>query len=119
MRLLLVDDEPDFLQVIGKWLRERGHRPVTTSDARDVMRIIELQDFDLICLDLQMPHIHGLQLIPNIRDRKPELPILVMSGVSDTRIAIEAAKEGIEDYLVKPLDFDKLDAILKRLSPEP
>jgi two-component system KDP operon response regulator KdpE len=117
MRILLVDDEPEFLLAISKWLRAQGHRPFTASDARDVMKLVEIQDFDLICLDLMMPHINGIQLIPGIHQRRPGLPIVVMSGGSDTAIAVEAAKSGIEDYLTKPLDFSRLDAILKRLSP--
>jgi DNA-binding response OmpR family regulator len=118
MRILLVDDEPDFLTTMDQWLRVHGHNPLTTTDSRDVLRMIDLHHFDLVCLDLLMPFIDGLQLIPEIRERKPHCPILVLSGVGDTRIVVAAAKEGIEDYLLKPIDFCKFDAILKRLDPE-
>lgn len=118
MRVLLVDDEPDILFVIGRWFKINGHQAVTTMDPRGVFNLIENQDFDLVCLDLMMPHINGLQLIPGIRERKPKLPIVVMSAVGDTRIAVQAAKEGVEEYLLKPIEFPKLDAILKRFTPE-
>ena len=119
MRILVVDDEPDILLVMGRWFQTNGHNPVTTTDPRGVLGLIESQDFDLVCLDLMMPHINGLRLIPGIRERRPELPIVVMSAVGDMRIAVEAAREGVEEYLLKPIEFNKLDAILKRLSPEP
>jgi len=118
VRILIVDDEPDILNVVGRWLQAKGHAPVTTMDPRGVLGMIEKENFDLVCLDLMMPHLNGLGLIPEIRERKPGLPILVISGVGDTRIAVQAAKQGIEDYLLKPLEFKKLDDILKRLSPE-
>lgn len=119
MRILLVDDEPDILLVVGRWLQANGHNPITMVDPRGVLSLVESQDFDLVCLDLMMPHINGLQLIPGIRQRKPKLPIVVMSAVGDTRIAVQAAKEGVDEYLLKPIEFNKLEAILKRLAPTP
>ena len=118
MRILLVDDEPDILTVVGQWLQSQGHRSVALSDSREVLGLMEKEHFDLVCLDLLMPYVDGLQLIPKIHLRQPTCRILIMSGVSDTRIVVEAVKEGVEDYLLKPIDFDKFEAILKRLSSE-
>jgi DNA-binding NtrC family response regulator len=115
MRILLVDDEPDILTVVGQWLQAFGHRSVAISDSREVLGLMEIEHFDLVCLDLLMPYIDGLQLISKIHKRQPTCHILIMSGVADTRIVVEAGKEGVEDYLLKPIDFDKLEAILKRL----
>ena len=78
--------------------------------------MIEDERFDLVCMDLLMPYIDGLQLIPMIRKRQSHCPILILSGVNDTRVVVEAVKEGADDFLLKPIDFDKLDAILKRIS---
>jgi CitB family two-component system response regulator MalR len=79
------------------------------------MGLMEGDHFDMVCLDLLMPYIDGLQLISKIRERQPKCPIIVLSGVTDTRIVVEAMKEGADDYLIKPIDFDKFEAILKRL----
>ena len=116
MRILLIDDEPDILAVVGQWLKEHGHPSVAISDSREVLGLMEVEHFDLVCLDLLMPHIDGLQLISKIHKLQPTCHILIMSGVADTRIVVEAVKEGVEDYLLKPIDFDKFEAILKRLS---
>ena len=115
MRILLVDDEPDILNLVAHWLQALGHRTVAISDSREVAGLMEIEHFDLVCLDLLMPYIDGLQLIPKIRKRQPGCPILVLTGVDDTRIVVEAVKAGVEDYLLKPIDFDKFEAILKRL----
>jgi DNA-binding response OmpR family regulator len=116
MRILLIDDEPEFLVVVSQWLTAHGHRPVSVIDSREVMGMIEDERFDLVCMDLLMPYIDGLQLIPMIRNRQAHCPILILSGVNDTRIVVEAMKEGADDYLLKPIDFEKFDAILKRIS---
>lgn len=115
MRILLVDDERDILAVVGQWLQGLGHRSVAISDSREVLGLMETEHFDLVCLDLLMPHIDGLQLISKIRRRQPTCHIVILSGVADTRIVVEAVKEGVEDYLLKPINFDKFEAILKRL----
>jgi len=115
MRILLVDDETDILSAVGRWLQQRGHRTVAISDSREVLGLMEIESFDLVCLDLLMPYVNGLQLISEIHKRQPTCHILIMSGVADTRIVVEAVKEGVEDYLLKPIDFDKFEAILKRL----
>jgi len=115
MRILLVDDETDILALAGRWLEQQGHRTVAISDSREVLGLMEIESFDLVCLDLLMPYINGLQLISEIHKRQPTCHILIMSGVSDTRIVVEAVKEGVEDYLLKPIDFYKFEAILKRL----
>jgi DNA-binding NtrC family response regulator len=119
MRILLVDDEPDFLALVNQWLRAQGHRSIAISDSREVLGLMEAEHFDVVCLDLLMPYIDGLQLIPKIHKRQPACHIVIMSGVADTRIVVEAVKEGVEDYLLKPIDFDKFEAILKRLGTAP
>jgi two-component system NtrC family response regulator len=115
MRILLVDDEPDFLTLVGHWLKLQGHGSTATSDSREVLGLMEAERFDLVCLDLLMPYVDGLQLIAKIHQRQPACRVLIMSGVSDTRIVVDAVKEGVEDYLLKPIDFDKFEAILNRL----
>ena len=118
MRILLVDDEPDILALVGQWLKSQGHRFIAISDSREVLGLMETEHFDVVCLDLLMPYVDGLQLISKIHKRQPACRILIMSGVADTRIVVEAVKEGVEDYLLKPIDFDKFESILKRLGTE-
>jgi PleD family two-component response regulator len=71
MRILLVDDETDILSAVGRWLQQRGHRTVAISDSREVLGLMEIESFDLVCLDLLMPYVNGLQLISEIHKRQP------------------------------------------------
>ena len=115
MRILLVDDEPEILSVLSKFLSKNGHIPQTTTDPLKVPDLIEAGAFEVIFLDLMMPQLNGLNLIPLIHKRKPDLPIIVMTAVGDTRIAVHAAREGAVEYLLKPLEFSKVLDLLKRL----
>ncbi|MBI4473531.1 MAG: response regulator [Acidobacteria bacterium] len=117
MKILIVDDEPEILSIVAKWLSQKGHDAVTTSDAERALDLVESGDFNAVLLDLIMPHASGLNLISRIHELKPGLPVVVMSVIEDTRVAVLAAKEGIEGYVTKPIEFDKLDSILSRLHP--
>jgi len=117
MKILIVDDEPEILAIVAKWLAKKGHEALTTSDGQRALDLVESGEFNLVLLDLIMPHASGLNLIARIHERRPFLPIVVMSVIEDTRIAVLAAKEGIEGYITKPIEFEKLDSILQRLQP--
>ena len=112
MRILVVDDEPEILTIVSKWLSKAGHQVLTTSDPQKVLEYIEARDFDVVLLDLIMPGSPGLNLITRIHERKPKQSIIVMSVIEDTRVAVLAAQQGIEGYLTKPIDFEKLERLL-------
>lgn len=118
MKILVVDDEPEILSIVGKWLSKRTHDVVATADAERALELVGSADFDLILLDLVMPRVSGLSLIPRIHQRKPKVPIVVLSVIEDTRVAVLAAQQGIEGYLTKPIEFDKLDELLTRLQSQ-
>jgi YesN/AraC family two-component response regulator len=80
-----------------------------------VSEYIQATDFDVVLLDLIMPGSSGLNLIARIHEKKPKQAIIVMSVIEDTRVAVLAAQEGIEGYLTKPIDFDKLDELLRSI----
>lgn len=118
MKILVVDDEPEILTIVNKWLSKKGHDAVTTSDPKRVLDLVAGTDFDLILLDLIMPQSSGLNLISRIHEKKAKAPIVIMSVIEDTRVAVLAAQEGIEGYITKPIEFDKLEGILNRLTLE-
>jgi two-component system alkaline phosphatase synthesis response regulator PhoP len=112
MRILIVDDEPEILTIISKWLSRKGHEVLTTSDPQKALDLVESADISVVLLDLIMPGSTGLNTITRIHDRKRKQPIIVMSVIEDMRVAVLAAQEGIEGYLTKPIDFAKLDELL-------
>jgi DNA-binding NtrC family response regulator len=112
MKILIVDDEPEILTIVSKWLTRSGHQVLTTSDAKKIPELIQANDVDVVLLDLIMPGSSGIHLISRLRQFQPRLRIIVMSAIEDTRVAVLAAKEGIEGYLTKPIDFKRLDELI-------
>jgi two-component system, NtrC family, response regulator AtoC len=115
MRILVLDDEPDILTILSKWLTTHGHQPHATSNATQALELISRGSFDAVFLDLVMPQVNGLTFISKIHSIQPTLPIIVISGIDDTRVGVAAAQEEIDSYVTKPIDFEKLAEILKRL----
>jgi two-component system, NtrC family, nitrogen regulation response regulator GlnG len=116
MKILVVDDEPEILTIVSKWLSKSGHRVLTASNPQKVLEFLEANDFDVVLLDLLMPGSSGIQLISRIHELKPNQSIIVMSVIEDTRVAVLAAQEGIDGYLTKPLDFGRLDELLREIA---
>jgi DNA-binding NtrC family response regulator len=103
--VLLVDDDPQFLLVSGVTLRAAGISPVATvEDSRQVMPFLEGREAAAVVIDLAMPHLSGRELLAKLKERYPELPVIVMTGNNELEIAVECMKAGAFDYLVKPVE---------------
>jgi DNA-binding NtrC family response regulator len=116
MRILVLDDEPDILTILSKWLTTHGHQAHATSDPTRALELLTAGAFDAVFLDLIMPQVNGLTFISKIHDLQPGLPIIVISGIDNPRVGVLAAQEQIDSYVTKPIDFGKLAQILERLS---
>jgi two-component system nitrogen regulation response regulator GlnG len=116
MKILIVDDEPEILTIVSKWLTRAGYHAFSTGDPQKVPELIQIHEIDVILLDLIMPGSSGVHLISRIRELKPKQRIIVLSAIEDTRVAVLAAQEGIEGYLTKPIDFGKLDELLRGIT---
>lgn len=118
-RVLVVEDDDDSLFALKNILRDKGYDVVEAWDGRQAMEAAENQNFDLVLLDLQLPKISGLGVVSRIRE-KPEfesLPIVVMTGNSPEEYRTSAIAAGCDDFLLKPLDFDRLDVVLDYYAP--
>lgn len=107
-KVLLVDDEEDFLRTLAERLETRGLKVTTASNGEDALGSIEKQVFDLIVLDLAMPGLDGLETLKRIKARQPEAEIIMLSGQGSIRTSIEAMKLGACDFLQKPVDIGEL-----------
>jgi DNA-binding NtrC family response regulator len=120
-KVLLVDDEEDFLSTLSERLEIRGLKVSTVTKGEDAVAKIEAEAFDLIVLDLSMPGIDGLETLKRIKSKQPEAEIIILSGKGSIRTSIEAMKLGAEDFLQKPVDMTELlqkisDAKEKRIT---
>ncbi|MCK4751311.1 MAG: sigma-54-dependent Fis family transcriptional regulator, partial [Bacteroidales bacterium] len=107
--ILLVDDDEEILTSINLALSMSGIRNVVRcQDSQDLEPLLSEKKFSVIALDLYMPHISGLDLLPIILERYPETPVIVVTGANDLEIAVKCIKSGAFDYLVKPVDKIRL-----------
>ncbi|WP_447978788.1 response regulator [Candidatus Nitrospira bockiana] len=116
-RVLIVDDEEQIRKVVGTTLRKAGY---DVEEAEDGARAIEVLNsganpmmVDCIICDIRMPRINGTEAIKYFRTQYPSVPILVLTAYPDFQLATSLLKEGILDYLVKPVERDRLLAAVK------
>jgi DNA-binding NtrC family response regulator len=107
-KVLLVDDETEFLATLAKRLEMRGLKVKTAGSGEDALAVVESEDFDLIILDLSMPGIDGLETLKRIKARRPDVESIMLSGQGSVRTSIEAMKLGAEDFLQKPVNISEL-----------
>ncbi|MBB5348292.1 response regulator [Desulfoprunum benzoelyticum] len=107
-RVLLVDDEEDFLTMLAERLESRGLNVTTATSGESALASVEGQEYDLIVLDLAMPGFDGIETLKRIKARQPEAEIIMLSGQGSIRTSIEAMKLGACDFLQKPVDINEL-----------
>jgi two-component system response regulator TctD len=115
MRILLVEDNEDLGEAIEKRLRNAGHSVEWVRDGNDVVPTAEGDDFDAVALDLMLPNRDGIGLIAELRKRKFNAPILVITARSEIDDKVSLLDLGADDYLVKPFDLRELEARLRAL----
>lgn len=113
--ILIVDDEEGILLSIDTTLQLEGYSNVLTcSDSRQVMSIVQQRRPSLILLDLNMPHVDGEAILDKITKLHPEIPIIIITGRIDAETAVECMKIGAFDYVVKPVEENRLMASVKK-----
>ena len=107
-RILVVDDEIRMCESVRILLGERNYRIETCPSARDAVAWLESNRCDLMLLDLMMPEMDGFDLLDFVKDRYPDVTVIMMTGHASIESAVEALKRGAYDYLGKPFEHDEL-----------
>lgn len=107
-KILLVDDNIQYLEVYSQILHHHGHEVQCADNGKDALGILKKNDIDIIITDMVMPKIDGLELIRNIKQIKPDILIIVVTGEGTVSNAVEAMKSGAQSYLQKPLNVEEL-----------
>jgi DNA-binding NtrC family response regulator len=115
MRILIVDDEVVALNSVRRLLKRRGLSNVEICDSgMDAISRIKNKDFDIVLLDLLMPEIDGLQVLKSTKPFKPSTEFIVLTAVDDVASAVRSLHLGAHDYLVKPVDNERLVLSIER-----
>ena len=104
-KVLLVDDEEDFVRVLAERLEVRGLEVHTANRGQKAVEMVGQHGFDIVVLDLAMPGMDGLETLREIKAHDPDIEIVMLSGKGSMRSGIDAIKFGAEDFLEKPVDL--------------
>lgn len=102
IRVLLVDDESAIRRALRTPLNELGFQTVEASRGEEALRMVSLESFDVVLLDLQMPGIGGMKTLVRLRELAPRLPILILTVQDSEDLKVEALECGADDYITKP-----------------
>jgi DNA-binding response OmpR family regulator len=109
-RILLVDDDPDILQVLGATFESAGHQVLSTTDPRDIEDILARHELDALILDVMMPNRNGWEVLADLRRNAQtrRLPIMMLSAIGDTTSRVRGLRGGADDFLTKPFDPEEV-----------
>ena len=114
-QILIVDDNANTLKVIGAILEDEGYEVLKAGCAEDALRILkERGEIDAILADLKMPGKDGLWLYHQTRRFEENIPFLIMTAHGTVESAVQAMKDGVTNYLIKPLNYEELSVVLER-----
>jgi DNA-binding NtrC family response regulator len=112
-KILLVDDEKEFLEVMAERMTARGMQVETADSAIKALELVQSETFDAIILDLQMPAVDGLETLKAIKQQRPEMQVILLTGHATVEKGIAAMKLGAMDFVEKPADLAELTAKIK------
>jgi DNA-binding NtrC family response regulator len=108
-KALIVDDDVAVTNYLMVFMMQTGeYEPTVVNDSRTVPTVLEKEQFDIMLLDMDMPHFSGMDVIKHVDEKALDLPIVVLTGVNDVDLAVSSLKLGVFDYLTKPVDDDHL-----------
>jgi DNA-binding NtrC family response regulator len=113
-KVLLVDDEKEFIETLAERMQNRGMDVSSTTSAVEALKMAEEEAYDAIILDLKMPEMDGIEVLATLKERHPELQVILLTGHATVQKGIEAMKLGAMDFLEKPFDIKVLSEKIKK-----
>lgn len=114
LNLLIVDDERTVREACREAAAALGYHTSGSESAEHALRIIESQNIDVILLDLKLPGTSGLELLRQIKQRRQDIEVVVVTGHGTVESAVQAMKAGAYDYMTKPFSLEELKVLLER-----
>ena len=117
-RVLVVDDEPSIRKLVNLSLTKAGYEVVEAQDGEQAIKVLNSDDnplmVDTILCDIRMPKVNGIEAIAYFRTQYPTVPIVVMTGYPDVDLAVSLMRQGVLDYLVKPVSKEELLTVISK-----
>ncbi|AZD37826.1 Two component, Sigma-54 Specific, central transcriptional regulator of acidic amino acid uptake [Pseudomonas chlororaphis subsp. aurantiaca] len=112
--LLVVDDEPKLCDLLSSALSQDGIQVFTAGNGLHALKVLEQEEIDLVISDWRMPGMDGPQLLAEVKQRYPQIPVIVMTAYSTVKNAVQSMRNGAYDYIAKPFDIDELDITVSK-----
>jgi DNA-binding NtrC family response regulator len=114
--ILIVDDEQSQRFILSGYLKQKGYNIYEAPSGMEALKIIDNNLIDIVLSDYKMPEMNGIDLLIKIKEKNPEIAVVIITAFGTIEEAVRAMREGAFDYLTKPVDLDELDFIIKRIS---
>lgn len=108
LKVLLVDDEVEFLETLEKRLRKRNIGVKVATRGEQALQILGWENPDVVVLDVKMPGMDGIETLREIKRRNPSVEVVMLTGHANVEVAIQGMEMGAFDYMMKPVDIDEL-----------
>jgi ActR/RegA family two-component response regulator len=115
VRILIIDDDTDMLETLGDILQEKGYVTETAKTGKEALIKAENLFFNVALVDMKLPDMIGTEVLRNLRKKYPSMITIVMTGHATLQNAIEALNLGVNAFIMKPIDAEKVDAMIKKL----
>ena len=112
-KILVVEDDPDIRKILEIFLTEKRFHVKVTDGAPAALEMLDQEPIDVILSDVRMPEMSGLELLRHLKERDPDIQLVLMSAYSSVTDAVEAIQLGAADYVEKPIDFRRLERVLQ------
>jgi DNA-binding NtrC family response regulator len=114
LRVLIVDDEAELVSALVERLNLRGFRARGVTAGEEALELLGRESYDVVLLDVKMPGLGGLEVIRRIKEERPSLEVILLTGHGSVKSVEEGMALGAFDYLMKPVKIDNLVRVLKR-----
>ncbi len=114
-KILVVDDDDQLRDMLLEVLSSLDYFPIGVKDGEEALSQLKIQDFDLIISDIRMPRMDGLTLLKNVKEKAPELPVVMITGFPSICPVQKVMQEGADGYLAKPFRIEKIDQLMRDL----
>ncbi len=114
-KIMVIDDEPEICNILKEFLEGLGYQVLTANSGPEGLKLISQNVVDVLILDLNMPGMHGLDVLKKVKHTYPDISVIILTGFPTIDTAVESMKLGAYDYLMKPVDFKRLEVVLDKV----